>query len=114
MFFVIKPRTGDDIEIALRMLAGYQVEFQVIKDGKYIYDTPNVIAAILYNFEAGDNLLFKINNELIEGDLRMAEVEFQLNFTQEGGLICPVCEMDKEDETYSCGHITFETYINRW
>jgi hypothetical protein len=49
-----------------------------------------------------------VDEERIAGDLRMAEIAFQMEFHQVCMKACPECQ-DKGEEV--CGHLVFDTMI---
>jgi len=60
--------------------------------------------------------LIVVDGENREGDESLAETAFQINFNQEGTLLCPVCKMKIEETGEGdgvCGHLTFTHYIRR-
>lgn len=51
--------------------------------------------------------LIVVNEEMREGDLRLAEIAFQMNCWQEGLSVCPLCKEKGKDY---CGHLVFVPY----
>ena len=73
------------------LLSYYRVGFHTL----YVRKTETVIQELLI-----------VDEETREGDLRLAEMAFQMNhdFRQEDGFVCSLC---KEKGKESCGHLTF-------
>jgi len=97
--FVVRPKTDKDMAKALFFLSQYQVSFFTVPDGccgpeGYITEEVFIV----------------VDEESNDGDLRMVELMFQMNFKQEGGPLCPMCN-DLWDET--CEHLTFTEVIRR-
>lgn len=94
--FVIKPRTPEDMAYAMFLLSYYKVMFSSFSDGEHSNST-----------------FIKVSREYRKGDLRLAEMAFQMAFYQEG-MLCPVCKMKnegKKKQRNSCGHLTFTGVI---
>ena len=90
--FTILISSADDLLQALFVLSYYQVKFQTFSDAENPFSTEIVV-----------------DEEMREGDLRLAEMAFQMNYRQVGH-ICPSCQRDYPEEK-SCGHLTFKGQI---
>jgi hypothetical protein len=87
--FTILASSPLDMLDAMFILSHYQVKFQAFSDAEDPLSTEIVV-----------------DEEGREGDLRMAEMAFQMNFRQVGK-ICPSCKREDPEETI-CGHLTFK------
>lgn len=81
-----------------RKLVSYQMLHDVLVNLSYY-------KVRFYALYINDLEMIVVDKETRKGDLRLAEMAFQMDsgYTQEG-LVCPVCE-EKGDNL--CGHLTF-------
>lgn len=89
--FVVKCIDTAALMEALFLLSLYKVRFETQSDGE------NPTTTVLV-----------VDEETRGGDLRLAEVAFQMQFPQIGGMACPVCHGQGESV---CGHLVFTTSI---
>ena len=87
--FTILAKSPLDMLDAMFILSHYQVKFQAFSDAENPLSTEIVV-----------------DEEMRDGDLRMAEMAFQMNYRQVGW-ICSQCK-EKYPEDTTCGHLTFE------
>ena len=90
--FTILTTDLEDTLYALFLLSYYQVKFSTQSDAEDPFST-----------------MIIVDEETREGDLRNAEMCFQMNFRQVGH-ICPVCKEENPEESF-CGHLTFKGQI---
>jgi hypothetical protein len=88
--FIVKPKTPEDMVHALFILSFYKVRFEAMSDG-----------------DNSNSVTLKVANQYRKGDLRMAEMAFQMGFHQEGR-VCEYCEAKGKE---FCGHLTFTHVI---
>ena len=93
--FIVKPKTTDDLAKALLIISYYQVIMRVYSD------TENI-----------NSIFIEVFDEDRKGDLRLAEMAFQMNFSQfnkkSTNFMCPLCEQKGEE---CCGHLVFTEEI---
>ena len=100
--FVIKPLKAEDWEHALFMLSYYHVNITVRSNCEQTSTTYMVIEAEMYD---------DVRNTPGEEQLQLAEMCFQMNWTQHNSKLCPDC-IDHADRFDFCGHLTFGKPIN--
>ena len=98
--FVSKPLKAEDWEHALFMLSYYHVSITVHSNGEQVSTTYMVVEG-LPETDGTDR----------DNDLQLAEMCFQMNWTQHGSKLCPDC-IDHADRFDFCGHLTFDKPIN--
>lgn len=89
--FVVKCTDTAALLEALFLLSLYRVRFEAQSDGE----------------DAATTILV-VDKELREGDLRLAEMAFQMQFPQTSSMACPVCYGQGESV---CGHLVFTTSL---
>lgn len=94
--FVVKPTDMHDVMATLGLLAHYDVKVTVISQD------PDSIKPSNYSFV--------VDSDGDEGELRLAEMSFQMNFRQKGK-VCIICKDEDEGKEF-CGHLTFTSKID--
>lgn len=95
--FIIKPKNNQDMAAALELLSNYSVLFETV--------------------HTGAQTIIVVQKEKVSGDLRLAEMAFQMNYVQEGVRLCDVCKLEIErtgNGNANCGHLTFTKPLIRW
>ena len=87
--FTITPTNKEDLEAAMRMIDSYpSIDYMLEKTGSCFLIT-------VFDAES-------------EEDLRLCEIEFQMNFHTKPGLVCERCGLRGES---ICGHLSFTSLI---
>ena len=97
--FVVKPKTPRDMVHAMFLISLFKVSVVLFSDGEH-----------------SDSVWIKLNREYRKFDLARCELTFQASFQQEGGPLCPFCEMlneKKKRKEETCGHLTFTEMLRR-
>ena len=90
--FIVRCMSAFALKRALFTLSLYKVRFEARSDG-----------------EDRSTTILVVDEERRNGDLRMAEMAFQMEFHQARMMACPEC-YDKGEEV--CGHLVFDASID--
>jgi len=87
--FIVQCSNGKSLQQALFILSCYDVVFYTESDG-----------------ENADSTYIVVDDEGRDGDMRLAEMAFQMSFNQAKCQVCPACE-----DATQCGHLMFTNII---